>query len=155
MRDVEHGFTSTLPESLELREEPHAQRRGLVISLALPLSLALAILFWGIVGGTWTIDASQTVPESTLERIAGVRETILAVGDAPRAVSWLNEAMAPGISGTDVQAYVRSALNEVVRAKDPHLDSAETALREIMAEFGAGDHVPDAGVPTPPVLITP
>ncbi len=127
--------------------EPGGWRRGLVIALALPMALAVGVMLWGILSGTWSINVGVRVPEGVPERIAALREEMAALGMVPRAVAWLDEALAPGIDGADVLAYVRAALDEVAAADDPRLADVEAQLREIVGEFGVGEYESSVTLP--------
>lgn len=113
--------------------EPGAWRRCLVIALALPLAVAIATVLWGMVQGSWAMaDYAVTVPEDVPEEVAVVRNDLAELNVASGAVGWLDEALCPRVSGSDMLYYLRAALDEVKSVDDPRLDSAEIRLREII-----------------------
>jgi hypothetical protein len=97
------------------------------------MAVAIATVLWGMVQGSWAMaDYAVTVPEDLPEEVAVVRSDLAELNVASGAVGWLDEALCPRVSGSDMLYYLRAALEEVKSVDDPRLDSAEVRLREII-----------------------
>jgi hypothetical protein len=150
MQDRNSKFiTSPLGDSAEAEGSSSGNRGGLVLSLVLPLSLAFFVFVGGMVGGLWSLGTASAIPDGVPDQIEAVREEIVKSHCAPSAVSWLDEALSPGVDSADALTYVRAALDEVVRARDPQLSQAESDLRQIIAEFQEEDCQPGPTLKAP------
>lgn len=139
--------------------DPGAWRRCLVIALALPLAVAIAIALWGMIQGSWAMAAySVEVPEGVPEEVATVRRDLAGLNVASGAIGWLDEALCPRVSGSDMLYYLRAALEEVKSVDDPRLDSVESRLRVIIGRFETpkeAEVIPPESQPALPWLESP
>ena len=150
MQDREDQFlTSPLMNSPQTGSQAGENRGGLILSLVLPLSLAVLIFVGGMVAGLWSLGATSSIPEGVPGQIEAVREEIAKAHCAPRAVSWLDEALSPGVNSADALTYVQAALRDVVEAGDPQLVQAENDLERIIDQFQALDCQPQSPLKVP------
>jgi hypothetical protein len=105
--------------------------------------IALGVILAGVACGTIVVALGQSTwaisnmtdpglsPESR-SRLEVLRDKVNALGTAPEAVGWMNDALDPNADGTSVLAYLRAAQKALEAADDPKLAEAARELREII-----------------------
>jgi hypothetical protein len=146
-------MTLTNVEESEFEEaSPHSPGLGWRIGL-----IALGVILAGVACGfivvalgqsTWAIS-DMTDPGLSSEsrsRLEAIRDEVDAIGTAPEAVGWMNDALDPNADGTSVLAYLRAAQKALEAADDPKLAGAARELGEIIQTMRP-IHVRKTGTP--------
>ena len=105
--------------------------------------IALGVILAGVACGfivvalgqsTWAISnmGDPGLSPESRSRLKALQEEVDAIGTAPEAVEWMNDALEPNADGTSVLAYLRAAQKALEAADDPKLAEAVRELREII-----------------------
>jgi hypothetical protein len=106
-----------------------------IVALGVILT-AVACVTIGVALGqsTWAISHMSDPglsPESR-SHLEALRKEVDAIGTAPEAVGWMDDALDPNTDGTSVLAYLRAARKALEAADDPKLAEAVKELRAII-----------------------
>ncbi len=132
-------MTLTSVEESEFEEaSPRSPGLGWRIGI-IALGVILTIVACGTIivafgQSTWAIsniDDPGLSPESR-SRLEALRDEVDAIGTAPEAVGWMNDALDPNADGTSVLAYLRAAQKALESADDPKLARAVREVQEII-----------------------
>ena len=143
------------PESEETRPRTPAMGwRIVIIALGVILTVtALGIMVVALGQSTWAISdiADPGLKPEARSRLEALRDEVDAIGTAPDAVCWMNDALVPTADGTSVLAYLRAAQKALEAADDPQLAEA---VKELKAIFQIMRPTPIRKTTTPRPMIT-
>jgi hypothetical protein len=132
-------MTLTHTEELEFEEaSPRSPGLGWRIGI-IALGVILIVAACGTIvvalgKSTWAISdmADPGLSPESRSRLEAIRDEVDALGTAPEAMGWMNDALDPNADPTSVLAYLRAAQKALEAADDPKLAGAIRELRAII-----------------------
>ena len=109
-------------------------RIGIIALGAILTVAACGIVVVALGQSTWAIShmTDPGLNQESRSRLEAIRDEVDAIGTAPEAVGWMNDALDPNADGTSVLAYLRAAQEALETGDDPKLIEAARELREII-----------------------
>ena len=141
-------FEETRPRSPGL-----GWRIGIIALGAILTVAACGIVVVALGQSTWAISnlADPGLNPEARSRLEALRDEVDAIGTAPDAVGWMNDALDPNADGTSVLGYLRAAQKALEATDDPQLAEA---VKELKAIFQIMRPTPIRKTTTPRPMIT-